>query len=82
MQRARATQNSHSMEESILQARVFSEFISHIEGEVENGIYILKLKELLGHYENGLKKLGVIKVINQTRLKHQILCNFLIVKRN
>ena len=32
--------------------------------------------ELLGHYENGLKKLGVIKVINQTRLKHQILCQF------
>ena len=40
IQRALATQNSHSMEEIILQARVFSELISHIEGEVENGIYM------------------------------------------
>ena len=67
MQRAHASQNSHSIEESILQARVFSEFISHIEGEVEYDIYTLKFNELLSHYENGLKKLGVVKAINKSR---------------
>ena len=57
---------SISTEKNILQARAFSELISYIEGNVENGSYMFKRKELHSLYENCLHKLGIIKAINQT----------------
>ena len=67
----------------MLQARAFSELISNIEDNIENGTYLfkssppLKLKDLLDMFTNRLQALGITKTINKTRLKDDIMGNFL-----
>ncbi len=76
-QRACASESSNTTEKNVLQARAFAELISYIEGNVDNGTYIFKLVELQNLYEKRLREFGVIKSINKTRLKDQILDQFL-----
>ena len=65
-----------STEESVLQARAFMELVSYIEGNVENGTYLFKLKELHTLFENRLHEFGIAKSIHKSRLKDQILSHF------
>ena len=46
MQLAQVSESSSNTEERVLQARAFSELISNIEDNVENGTYLFKLKDL------------------------------------
>jgi len=61
----------------VLQARAFSELISYIEDNIENGTYLFKLKDLYDIFINRLQALGISKTINKTRLKDDIMGNFL-----
>ena len=67
---------SDTTEENILQARVFAELVSSIEGNVDKSSYIIKLSELHILFKNRLRDLGVKKSINKTRLKTQLLGHF------
>ena len=76
-QRACASESSNTTEENVLRARAFAELISYIEGNVDNGTYIFKLAELHNVYENRLHEFGLTKTVNKTRLKNQILDQFI-----
>ena len=52
-----------SEDNSIVDAQVFVELVSHIEDSVEAGKFIFKLPELHGLYENHFKTLQVEKQI-------------------
>ena len=77
MQRAHVSESSSNTEGRVLQARAFSELISNIEDNIENGTYLFKLKDLHAMFTNRLQALGITKTINKTRLKDDIMGNFL-----
>ena len=65
-----------SEQERLLQAIVFAELVANIEGDIEEGKYIFKLKDLHSLYESSLEDVGINKQINKTRLKESIIDNF------
>ncbi len=77
MQREHASENSSNTEERVLQARAFSDLILNIEDSIRNGTYLFKLKDLFNMFTNRLQALGITKTINKTRLKEDIMSNFL-----
>ena len=66
-----------SEQDRLLQAIVFAKIVAHIEGEIGEGKYIFKLKDLHSLYEGSLSDVGIRKQINRTRLKESIIegCN-------
>ena len=76
MRRAHVSESSSNTEGRVLQARAFSELISNIEDNIENGTYLFKLKDLHDMFTNRLQALGITKTINKTRLKDDIMGNF------
>ncbi len=50
--------------------------MSHIEDELENGIFIFKLSELHSLFDDNLHDFGIDKAINRTRLKIKLLDYF------
>ena len=56
--------------------RVFVELVSYIEKAVDSGTLLFKLSELHSLYVTRLKDLGIVKIVNKTRLKDLILNYF------
>jgi hypothetical protein len=65
-----------SQQDRLLQGIVFAEIVTHIEGDIEEGKYIFKLKDLHSFYESSLRDVGINKQINKTRLNESINDNF------
>lgn len=55
------------------EARIFVELAGYIGMSVKAGTLIFKLSELHTLYVNRLEELNIIKTINKTRLKEQLL---------
>ena len=78
MRRAHVSESSSNTEgRRVLQARAFSELISNIEDNIENGTYLFKsspqylfkLKDLHDMFTNRLQALGITKTIKQNKTK-------------
>ncbi len=65
-----------NQEDELIQAQVFADLISYIEESIEGGNFIFKLSELHSMYVSQLEELGIEKCIHKTRLKLQILDQF------
>lgn len=52
IKRASCSSTSNATEEKILQAQVFAELVSHIEGNIANGTHLIKVSELHELYES------------------------------
>ena len=57
-------------------ARAFVELVSYIEGALEDGTYLFKVKDLWYLLQNRLKELGHEFTINKTRLKDFLMSHF------
>ena len=57
-------------------ARAFVELVSYIEGALEDGTYLFKVKDLWDLLHSRLKKLGHEFTINKTRLKNSLMTHF------
>ena len=53
----------------VSESRAFVELADYIERAVDSGTLLFKLTELHSLYVNRLENLGIMKVVNKTRLK-------------
>jgi len=63
-------------EKRMSESRVFVELVSYIEKTIHSGTLLFKLSELHSLYVNCLKDLGIVKIVNKTRLKDLLLNHF------
>lgn len=68
--------NNSNEREQIAEARAFSELVTYMECSAENGVHIFKLSELHQLYVKRLETFDIIKTVNKTRLKNQLLGHF------
>ena len=64
------------LNEKVNESRVFVEVTSYIEKAVNHGTLLFKLSELHTLYLERLKDFGIVKTVNKTRLKDQLLKHF------
>ena len=74
-------QKSHKTEDSIdegkmIESRVFVELVNYIEKTVESGTLLFKLSDIHSLYVNRLNDLGIVKTVNKTKLKDQLMKHF------
>ena len=71
-----SNQEPANTSEKMNESRAFVELTSYIEKAVDCGILLFKLSEIHSMYVNRLEDLGIIKLVNKTRLKSHLLEHF------